>query len=53
MRPRIYGDRIDPSVTNQSISITGALAEAEQRVIERLSIEGEVIASETVSDGEE
>ena len=34
LHPRTYGERLDVSVTETQISITAALAEAEQRVIE-------------------
>lgn len=36
LRPRVYGERIDVSVTNTQISITSALEMAEKRVIDIL-----------------
>jgi len=36
LRPRIYGERIDVSVTHIQISITSALEMAEKRVIDIL-----------------
>ena len=36
LRPRVYGERIDVSVTNTQISITNALEMAEKRVIDIL-----------------
>jgi hypothetical protein len=34
LHPRTYGERLDVSVTETQISITAALAEAENRVLE-------------------
>ena len=39
LRPRVYGERIDVSVTNTQISITQALELAEARVAGTLGIE--------------
>ena len=39
LKPRQYGDRIDLEVRHTSISITAALAEAEQRVVEGRIVE--------------
>lgn len=36
LRPRVYGERLDVSVTNTQISITSALEMAEKRVIDIL-----------------
>ena len=36
LRPRVYGERIDVSVTNTQISITSALQMAEKRVVDIL-----------------
>ena len=38
LKPRTYGDRLDVSVEQTSISITAALAQANQRVIDYMAI---------------
>ena len=51
LHPRIYGERIDVSVTETQISITTALAEAEQRVITgKLLDMGEQVGSLPMSE---
>ena len=48
-KPKVYGDRIDVSVTDTRISVSDALKEAKQRVLTDESNVVDVVAKQTVS----
>jgi hypothetical protein len=50
LKPKVYGDRIDVSVTDTRISVSDALKEAKQRVLTDESNIVDVAVKEMVGD---
>ena len=48
LKPKVYGDRIDVSVTDTRISVSDALKEAKQRVLTDESNIVDVVAKDAV-----
>ncbi len=53
LAPKVYGDRLDVSVSDSRISITGALAAAQSRLVDVIDVVPRISASDASDSGEE
>ena len=53
LAPKVYGDRLDVSVSDSRISITGALAAAQSRLVDVIDVVPRISASDANDSGEE
>ena len=53
LAPKVYGDRLDVSVSDSRISITGALAAAQSRLVDVIDVVPRISASDASDTGDE
>jgi len=53
LAPKVYGDRLDVSVSDSRISITGALAAAQSRLVDVIDVVPRISASDASDSGKE
>lgn len=53
LAPKVYGDRLDVSVSDSRISITGALAAAQSRLVDVIDVVPRIALSDASDSGEE
>jgi hypothetical protein len=53
LAPKVYGDRLDVSVSDSRISITGALAAAQSRLVDVIDVVPRISASDASDSAEE
>jgi hypothetical protein len=53
LAPKVYGDRLDVSVTDNRISITGALAAAQSRLVDVIDVVPRINAPDANDSGDE
>ena len=53
LAPKVYGDRLDVSVSDSRISITGALAAAQSRLVDVIDVVPRISAPDANDTGEE
>jgi len=53
LAPKVYGDRLDVSVSDSRISITGALAAAQSRLVDVIDVVPRISAPDANDSGEE
>jgi hypothetical protein len=53
LAPKVYGDRLDVSVSDSRISITGALAAAQSRLVDVIDVTPRINAPDASDTGEE
>jgi len=53
LAPKVYGDRLDVSVSDSRISITGALAAAQSRLVDVIDVVPRIALSDASDTGEE
>ena len=53
LAPKVYGDRLDVSVSDSRISITGALAAAQSRLVDVIDVTPRISAPDASNTGEE
>lgn len=53
LAPKVYGDRLDVNVSDTRISITGALAAAQSRLIDVIDVTPRISASDASDTGDE
>ena len=53
LAPKVYGDRLDVSVSDSRISITGALAAAQSRLVDVIDVVPRISAPDASDSGEE
>ena len=53
LAPKVYGDRLDVSVSDSRISITGALAAAQSRLVDVIDVTPRIALSDASDTGDE